>query len=95
LLGARGGTLLAGKSRPGEIQKKPGKILDTFRDRGLDMHRVPNFPPWLASCRRLCRLAAQISGCPRHDLFSAERAYGVDFIRRKIDEKKRERASEL
>jgi hypothetical protein len=26
-------------------------------------------------------------------LFSAERAYGVDFIRQKIDEKKRERAS--
>jgi len=31
--------------------------------------------------------------CPRHNRFSAERTYGVDFIRQKIDEKKRERAS--
>jgi hypothetical protein len=31
--------------------------------------------------------------CPGHNLLSAERAYGVDFIRQKIDEKKRERAS--
>jgi hypothetical protein len=31
--------------------------------------------------------------CPMHNLFSAERAYGVDFIRQKIDAKKRERAS--
>jgi hypothetical protein len=31
--------------------------------------------------------------CPRHNLFSTERAYGVDFIRQKIDAKKRERAS--
>jgi len=27
-----------------------------------------------------------------HNRFSAERAYGVDFILQKIDEKKRERA---
>jgi hypothetical protein len=31
--------------------------------------------------------------CPMHNLFSAERAYGVGFIRQKIDAKKRERAS--
>ena len=31
--------------------------------------------------------------CPMHNRFSAERTYGVDFIRQKIDEKKRERAS--
>ena len=30
--------------------------------------------------------------CPMHNRFSAERTYGVDFIRQKIDEKKRERA---
>ena len=31
--------------------------------------------------------------CSRRNRFSAERTYGVDFIRQKIDEKKRERAS--
>jgi hypothetical protein len=65
----------------------PGGVRCTSRT-GLEIEPERPFAIFKSHDERFLR-----AYCPMHDLFSAERAYGVDFIRQKIDEKKREGTS--